>query len=350
MKKKWILKLIPTRWKELLKASEEMDYRTLIRCKQTYYIHDTTEINCSSNFSTETRKTLALNLYLKYNKDVPDTSSLISKMQLGSLSISGSPNGKIEIETSKINSWYLYDFMPKETVSFYNIKPVPEAVGTKIGIHKCNLDNVWFDNVDLDRYTIISLYRTKFSQTIFTSCNFPEKYSSFEKFMPIENVHYPEKKNGNDPKDMYEIFLQLKKSVEATGNYYEAQKLQAFAHDALKKIKSVPASDRLILRINRWSNNHGLSIKRPFWGMITISIALYIFYLLSIDRIFNGNAVDFNLIGYYFSFIDITHSSDFLTTKEQLNGWSLFFDYSGKIVVGFFIYQFIVAFRKYGKK
>ena len=65
---------------------------------------------------------------------------------------------------------------------------------------------------------------------------------------------------------------------------------------------------------------------------------------------FSKTKIDFELIGYYFSFIDITHRSDFLVKKEELNGWSLTIDFFSKVVSGFFIYQFISAFRKYGKK
>jgi hypothetical protein len=338
------------RWKGLLNSLTGLDYRTFLQGEQTYYVHDSIEIRYLSNFAQNAKKGLRLNLYVNYNQNISDNFTSVSKAQLNSLSITGSPSGKIEIESTKINRWYLYEFSPQGNISFYDIEPVPGAVDPKIGIHKCNLDKVWFDNVSFDQYSLISLYRTKFSQTIFTSCNFPEQYSIFERFMPIENVHYPTIRNRNDPKDMYEIFLQLKKSVESTGNYYEAQKMQAVAHQALEKIKSIPASDRVILWISRWSNNHGLSIKRPFLGLILCSAILYILYLWSIDRIFNRNEIDLNLIGYFFSFIDITHRSDFLVEKEQLNGCALAVDYLGKVVVGFFIYQFVAAFRKYGKK
>jgi len=83
---------------------------------------------------------------------------------------------------------------------------------------------------------------------------------------------------------------------------------------------------------------------------MVISVLFYVLYLCSLGRIFNCNDVDWNLIGYYFSFLDITHRSDFLVSKTELNGFSLTIDYFNKILVGFLIYQFIAAFRKYGKK
>jgi len=65
---------------------------------------------------------------------------------------------------------------------------------------------------------------------------------------------------------------------------------------------------------------------------------------------FNSNQIDYDLIGYYFAFLDITHRTDFLVSKTELSGLSVTIDYINKILVGFLIYQFIAAFRKYGKK
>jgi hypothetical protein len=65
---------------------------------------------------------------------------------------------------------------------------------------------------------------------------------------------------------------------------------------------------------------------------------------------FNSNQIDYDLIGYYFAFLDITHRTDFLVKKTELSGLSVTIDYINKILVGFLIYQFIAAFRKYGKK
>jgi len=144
-----------SRWKALLKSLTGSNYRTLINGKQAYYIHDSKQLDFSSNFSSQKRKLLRLNLFIKYNKDVSDLSTSVANVQLDSLSISGSPNGKIGIESTKINKWYIYDFFPKGTVSFYNIEPEAKAVDTKIGIHQCNLDNTWFDNVSFVENPVI---------------------------------------------------------------------------------------------------------------------------------------------------------------------------------------------------
>lgn len=343
--------LVPERWAELADKLGGFTIEKAGAEKQSYHIHNSKNIHITSTFKADRRREFKnVNLSINYNLDIEDKVTNISNVYLKSLSITGTSSGRISVENVKIQDWYIYDFLPKEQVGFFNITPIKEAVSGKIGIHKCNLDNTWFDNVSFSRYEIVSFYRSKFSKTSFTSCNFPDNYEQFKRFMSIENVHYPDKKEENYPKDVYETILQLKLALEGSGNYFESQKLQAVAHDALKEIKDIPLQDKLILAISNLSNNHGLSISRPFWWFIAWSVFFYILYLLSLGRIFNCNGFDGKLIGYYFSFIDLTHRTDFLVQKEEYNGWSLFFDYANKVIVGFFIYQFIASFRKYGKK
>jgi hypothetical protein len=140
-------------------------------------------------------------------------------------------------------------------------------------------------------------------------------------------VHYPENKKDNFYKDQYETFLQLKNALEKTGNIYEAQKLQAISFEALRKIEDLSAWDKFILFLNDFSNQHGLSISRPLKWFFICSIILYLTYLYSLQRLFNDQNIDWNLIGYYFSFLDLTHRSDFLVEKEEFNSISLAVDF-----------------------
>jgi hypothetical protein len=338
------------RWKKMFKPIKNFSTSSLFQNKQSYVISNPSKLEVTSNFVKAKKIKLNLNLSIQFNASSNDIQTIISNCQLDALSIQGSSSGQVDVENTDINKLYLYNFSPRTDVSFYAIKPLPEAADGKIGIHKCNLDNAWFNNVSFDKYKVISLFRSKFSKTLFTSCDFPESYTAFENFLPIENVHYPENRTKNDPKNLYEILLQLKKSMDSTGNYYEAQKIQSIAHNALHKISGIGRSDRFILWVNKQSNHHGLSIKRPFILLLCSSITLYILYLLSIGRIFTSMPIDWNLIGYYFSFLDITHRTDFLVDKELLTWAPLTIDYFTKVIVGFFIYQLIASFRKYGKK
>jgi hypothetical protein len=361
------------RWNDLLVRISIDNISQLLDKKQSFNIYDCSTVIASSNITEEgkggiyrqklvfdnqklgykltdkQKKLISLNLHLSYDAK-EDCKVKVADLIFDSVTISGAPTGKILFENTKIGSWFLHNFLPKGEVSFYNIRPSQKLqLTSKIEFHQSNLDNTWFDNINFSEYSLISFYRTKFSKTIFTACNFPKNSISFDSFTTLENIHYPEKKKDNYYKDQYEIYLQLKMALEATGNFHESQKLFAISNDALRKIKDVSRWDKFILWINRNSNNHGLSIKRPFLLFFGFSILFYILYLWSLNRIFNANEIDWDLVGYYFSFIDLTHRNDFLVEKPEFNSCSLFFDYLNKIVISFFIYQFIAAFRKYGK-
>lgn len=337
-------------WQSIFIQYYITEIKDIIEGTQRYSMDKVKELICSSNFETEKLPwDLKVILNILYDSEIDDRSTHISNIPLHSLSLRGSSNGKILVDNTRIDEWYISDFEPKGEVAFYDIEPVG-GDSKKIGIHSSNLDHVKFDRVIFESYNAISFFRSRFSKAIFTSCDFPDNYNAFSRFMNIPNVHYTEERPKNYEKRQYEMFLQLKKALEETGNIYEAQKLHAISHEALKNIQGLDSWDKAILYLNSLSNGHGLSIRRAIKGFFCFSIPLYLMYLLSIGRLFNSNSIDWNLIGQYFSFVDLTHRNDFLADKNELNGWSAFFDWGGKIVVGFFIYQFIAAFRKYGKK
>lgn len=266
---------------------------------------------------------------------------------LNSLSFTGYAKGSINVENTIVNNFYIHNFSSQSEGLFYNI--YPNTSDSRFEVHKSNMDNCWFDNIDFNRYKILSFYRTRFAKALFSSCNFPNDNLSFDKFCVLENIHYPDKKPQNYYKDQYETFLQLKKSLENSGNYHEAQKLNAISKESLRKIPSLSGWDKFILLLNSKSNNHGMSIKRASLGLFCFSIILYILYLLSISRVFISNEIDWILVGHYFTFLDLTHKKDFLVSNDEFNFWTLIIDFINKIVIGFYIYQFIAAFRKYGK-
>jgi hypothetical protein len=368
--------IFPYWWKRLFDKRRIRDTNLLFIREQRYHIENPKRLKIHSSkkasdsigfyikeFNTEKEyrigyrlleeeeNLLKVQLFLKYGPESPDEQTLIDNVGLYSLSLNGSPNGKLSIENTQIGNWYLSEFLPKGETGFYNINPrQPHDEDTKIGIHKCDLDNVRFENVYFGEFSRLSFYRSKFSNAVFMSCSFPEDYKKFAKFTPGENVHYPENKTENFDKDQYEIFLQLKKALDATGNYYEGNKLLAMSHTALAKVESIATGERFILKTNWLSNNHGLSILRPFLWLFSVSIIFYLAYLWSASMLFQPTDFDPNLIGYYFSFLDFTHRNDFLLDKKEINGWLLAIDYLNKVFLGYFIFQFISAFRKYGKK
>ncbi len=365
--------IFPIRWKNFLARINIASIKDLLQIKQSIGIYNSKNIQIITNeigkikrgiyrdripeldeykigyrLSAEQKKMTNINISIKYSNSIEDSETRISDCFFNSLSISGESKGRISVEKSIINNLYISNFSARQEALFFLISP--NKTESRLSIHRSNLENTWFDNIDFNGYTILSFYRTRIANASFSSCNFPSDNLSFEKFKTLENIHYPEKKPQNYYKDQYETFLQLKQSLTNSGNTYEAQKLNAISKESLRRIPDVSIWDKAILWINAKSNNHNLSIKNPFLGLIGCSISLYILYLISIGRIFNTGEIDWSLVGHYFIFLDLTHRKDFLISNTEFNFWTLFIDFTNKIFVGFFIYQFIAAFRKYGKK
>jgi hypothetical protein len=337
------------RWISLSRMMSAHHRQKLSEKNQRHYIYECQTIGYTTDLKNLSQtKGFKFQLSVRFGSETSDKDTTITNAPFKSFLLEGRPNGSVKVENILVESWFLNKFSPKSDMSFFNINvPVVTGEHPKVEIHQCNLDAAWFDNVNFRQFSLITLYRSKLSKTKFTSCSFPKDYTIF---VPIENVHRPDNRSDAFYQDQYEMFLQLKTALEGTGNAYEANKFQALSLETLRKIKSLSYQDKILLWLNNTSNKHGLSISRPFWWFWALSAALYILYLSCLGKIFTAGEFDPTLIGYYFSFLDITHRNDFLVKKEELTGGALTVDWFSKIVVGYLIYQFVAAFRKYSKK
>ncbi|HZL08938.1 MAG TPA: hypothetical protein VFC65_02985 [Prolixibacteraceae bacterium] len=157
------------------------------------------------------------------------------------------------------------------------------------------------------------------------------------------------------------FFNQFKKIFESQGDIYHATQFQAkwadeqrnlleLIHKKEKGWFNTTFSDLWILKLNKWSNLHGESWPRAFIWIMSLGLVFYLPYLFSIGRLFTPSKFDFNLIGYYFEFLNPAHRFNFINEGNIANGLTVFIDLVWRIVVAYLIFQFIVAFRKHTKK
>ncbi|MGJ1317966.1 hypothetical protein ACR776_05305 [Sphingobacterium spiritivorum] len=252
--------IVPHRWTRIY-YKYGIAVGDFLKAKQSFYIYDCEDVIFTVNekdedhpdncLTDEVKKKIEISLSLKYSADREHKLTKIINAKLLALSISGYSTGELLIENSEIDNWYIHNFSTQLGATFYNIKPYrKESEEKKLEIRESNLDKVWFDNFAFDDYSTISLYRNKFGQTTFTACDFPNDYKDFGKIQTIENIHYPDKKDKNYFKTRYEVFLQFRKLLEASGNFYEAQKFHAVSNEALMNVENLPFWDRQILKVN----------------------------------------------------------------------------------------------------
>lgn len=159
------------------------------------------------------------------------------------------------------------------------------------------------------------------------------------------------------------IYNQLKRIFENQGDIVETTWYHAKAMENQEKLLqlnyggvprkwySEPGFDLLSFRLNKISNNHGESWRRALIFLLVTSFVMYLAYYGSINyyRPFSWSGTGV-LMGDYFSFLDITHKSDFLVPRERQTAISKFLDFFGRVIIGYGIYQFIAAFRRHGRK
>lgn len=111
----------------------------------------------------------------------------------------------------------------------------------------------------------------------------------------------------------------------------------------------VNIQNMIILFLNFISNYFGVSW---FTGMLFISSVGSLFFLLSITEIpeyyftLNCSKWETEHFKHFLEFLNPTHKFDYIQ-KENLTTKFYIFDFLGRIFVGYGIYQFIQAFRKY---
>ncbi|ALM47822.1 hypothetical protein AMR72_02245 [Flavobacterium psychrophilum] len=158
-------------------------------------------------------------------------------------------------------------------------------------------------------------------------------------------------------KNKRETFRILKDNLESQKNLAESLKFKAIEKDILShelKHETFSASiflDRANLFFNWLSNNHGNSYGRAFLFILGFGLFFFYFSLISLDLFsftLDYKEWAFNeSFRYYMEFLNPIHKFDYLGEDITLSKRFYVLDFLGKTFVGYGIYQFIQAFRKY---
>jgi hypothetical protein len=314
--------------------------------------------------SKEQKLNLNLSINLTYKAEYVHQKTTVRNLMLNALSLNGKTDGELVIEDCKIDNVFIRNFSPKARFTLYNIETRGLDKG-KFEVHNSNLDNTSFNAVRLNKYFIV-FFKSSFINTTFYSTIFPstKQLLNSNTLSSIENIHYPDKKSEKRSynRDMYELFLELKQTLEKRGNVFEAQKMKAVAQDFLIKIESnnVLKSDfwnnKFILLLNRASNFHGLSVRNAFWWIIVFALFFHWLNVLSFKSYSLGfNSWDemwgiFNQTKrYVFAIANPAHRVSSLAPVSEITGYTYAFSFLSRIVVGYLYYQFVAAFRRFGK-
>jgi len=151
-------------------------------------------------------------------------------------------------------------------------------------------------------------------------------------------------------------YSQLKKIYEnrgdsITGNQYFAKEMNVF-YDELNWKNNF--WEKANLWLNRFSSNHGQSWGKALGSTLIVGTILYSAYCYSLGYHLSSGAGSFKVfihcLSHFLEFLNPLHKFDFLKGLIAISDISYLIDSLSRLVLAYFIYQFIQAFRKHGKK
>jgi uncharacterized protein YjbI with pentapeptide repeats len=154
-------------------------------------------------------------------------------------------------------------------------------------------------------------------------------------------------------------FIKQNNKIEALK--FHAKEMEAYKlelnENRIKKEENYSFWDYWILKLNRYSNNYGLSPATGIKFTLLVSLGWFILYFFSLktypitfslDSTIRETFSSFGTVASHFmEFINPTHKANFII--DYTGSWSIFIDYFSRIFIGFGIYQLIQSFRKYGR-
>lgn len=201
------------------------------------------------------------------------------------------------------------------------------------------------------------LGRTEVSNVSFDSQAEAKIHQSNIEEVNIHNTKFPNiitGKDENDVEGMREAYRQLKYASAKYGNRLAELKYQQLEMNAHYNALHGWADfgDRIVLYLSRVSTNFGQSWLQGFGTAVVSGIITYTIYCWSLGfRIGSDWSLFWKLSSYFLEYLNPLHRADFITEDLEVkrNGWSITWDNLSRIINGFFVYQMVQAFRKFGK-
>ena len=221
--------------------------------------------------------------------------------------------------------------------------------------------------IEQDKAALFHIRNSDLGKLNFVACDFSkmkmELAGSKINEIYLSGTEMPLNLTGNF-KDRQLGYAQLKKVYDNRGDSvktqeYLSKELDAHYNCVKAQKEDLNKQELWTLRLNKISNNFGTDWLLALKGILVVSVPIYILYIWSLNHLpeiveQDGNQLSsfFDTVALFFEFLSPIHKSEFIAEKlgrsSTAISWSL--EFLGRIVNGYLIYQFVQAFRKYGKK
>ena len=309
----------------------------------------------------------------------------VSNFDILDLEMSGSNlRGNIFFKNLSFNLLQIEDFNNYNNLQFINCDSSDKNKNSHLIFLNSFFEKTNFINCDLSGFgeyqlsnnnlTQIKSANTKwfgYNSLVINYEGLFENFSAVEENIAIESKilglkgsDYIQEENASQ---IRETFRQLKYAMESQGERIEALKFKSSEMKAYHKYLDLSKGnwqDRFILFVGQ-TNDYGLNWWKPI--LILIPIMLFIFYpliIIATNTELFFSAYNYTCTSFIFTFKELlsgvkiipelfnpTHSLDkmLVDTKYQIGLLAGTFDFLSRIVLYFFLFQIISAFRKFGK-
>ena len=206
-----------------------------------------------------------------------------------------------------------------------------------MNIFNSTLLNTSFQKVDLDKFQQINIFNSTIDEVNFYSTPIPD------------NIISMSPKGERNYSDEYENYRQIKMSFSNSLNKLQEFDINRNMFERFRKSNNLKKQDKLILFLNKISNNHGSSICRPLWVTAFISVLLSgILFLLNNTQLDLTQLLhtEFILLN---PFHRIQEISNIYYSNQDPTTSILIISFLSRILISWIYYQFVTAFRRFGK-
>lgn len=212
-----------------------------------------------------------------------------------------------------------------------------------------DLGKINFIDSDLSDFRLL-FYSTKISEIFLAGSKMPREVLAFDIGRQNADLKHQRRIANSQLKKLHE-----QQGDMVAANEYFANEMNAY-YESLCWRRNFWEKSPLFL--NKYSSNHGQSWSIGLLTTIAISTFFYVAFVVSIGyqtadpREPEAMKSFFKLASYFPDFINPLHKLDTfdeLQTKPTFSPATRFIDAIGRIVMAYFVYQLIQAFRKHGR-
>lgn len=322
------------------------------------------------------------------SENVPIRTINLFDSKIDHLVIEGGQTEEIYLESTTIRQGLISDIENKGCISLTGYIPMGSFLqfnDVKAGLlsfqNFTNFGDLRFINVGKkDDHTndthILQIRYSDLGKTHFYNCDFGGKDAKIDfansriQDIVILGHAFPCKINsagssGKNHESELLLLSQLSGVFQKNNDIANEIGYRGLALDALRKQRNYKRrADGVAIWLNKVSNNHSDGLGRSFLILLVSSIVLYVIYVYLRGYTIGADwDATWFIIGSYFEFLSPIHKANYLVPRdyfvnrsgyniltEQVSGYIYFISGVSKIIISYLIYQFIQAFRKYGRR